>query len=570
MEAVSLRTQADLFAEKQREISVSEFFSKNRHLLGFDNPKKALMTAVKEAVDNSLDACEEARILPEVWVDIASVDNREDRFVISVTDNGPGIAGSQVGRIFGKLLYGSKFHRLKMSRGQQGIGISAAGMYGLLTTGKPMKIYTRTSRTLPAHYYEIQMDMRKNEPILLKDQEVDWREGTGTQVVIELDGSYQRGRQCVDEYLFQTAMANPFVAIHYKAPDGKDETFERAVNQLPVEPKEIQPHPYGVELGVLIRMLKDTKSRSLSGFLQEEFSRVSPKVAKEICATAGLPDNARPGRIANREAEALYTAIQKTKIMRPPTDCLSPIGSQAIENSLKRLNPDFVAAVTRQPEVYRGNPFLIEAGVAYGVKNADPEEPIELLRFANKVPLLYQKGACSITEAVIDTAWRGYGLSQSKGSLPYGPVVVFVHMASVWVPFTSESKEAVAHYPEIIKEIKLALQECGRKLAMHISRKNRIGEILRKRTYVERYLPHVVIGLQEILKFGDKEASKLTKKLKDILGEPPSLSKADEDFMDEDVEEGEAVAAEEVLVGKEETEEIKPASQVKTRKRESA
>ncbi|HHN46400.1 MAG TPA: DNA topoisomerase VI subunit B [Planctomycetes bacterium] len=522
MSSAAGRTQADLFAERQREISVSEFFSKNRHLLGFDSPKKALMTAVKEAVDNSLDACEEARILPEIWVRIDAVDKREDRFIVSITDNGPGIAKSQVARIFGKLLYGSKFHRLKMSRGQQGIGISAAGMYGLLTTGKSTQIYTRTSPALPARYFEVQIDTRKNEPMILKEQEIAWREGTGTQVVIELAGTFQRGRQSVDEYLYQTAMANPHVAIHYSAPDGKKVDYERATEEMSVEPREIKPHPYGVELGVLIRMLKDTKSRTLSGFLQEEFSRVSRKVAEDICDAAGQPHNSRPSRIAHKEAEALFKAINETRIMRPPTDCLSPIGAEAIERSLRRLEPDFAAAATRPPEVYRGNPFQIEVGVAYGIKTADPESQVELLRFANRVPLLYQKGACAVSEAVMETAWRSYGLSQSKGSLPYGPAVVFVHMASVWVPFTSESKEAVAHYPEIIKEIKLGLQECGRKLSIHLSRRRREREVIRKRSYIEKYLPHVVIGLKEILGFKERDETRLMRNLKEILGAPPA------------------------------------------------
>lgn len=514
---VQAMTQADLFAQRQREISVSEFFSKNRHLLGFDSPKKALMTAVKEAVDNALDACEEARVLPEVWVTIDALAGREDRFVVSVTDNGPGIAASQVSKIFGKLLYGSKFHRLKMSRGQQGIGISAAGMYGLLTTGKSIRIVTRTHPDVPAHYYEVQIDTSKNEPVILKDEEKDWRPHTGTQVVIELVGLYQRARQSVDEYLYQTAMANPHATVHFRAPDKKQVHYLRASEALPEEPSEIKPHPHGIELGVLIRMLKDTRSRTLSGFLQEEFSRVSPRVAREICERAGLYVNARPKRIAHKEVEALYEAIEKTKLMRPPLDCLSPIGARAIEKSLARLSPEYVTAVTRPPTVYRGNPFQVEVGIAHGVPGAEPETPVRMLRFANRVPLLYQQGACAISQSVVDTAWRSYGLSQSKGSLPYGPAVIFVHIASVWVPFTSESKEAVAHYPEIIGEVKRGLQECGRKLSLHLSRRRRTIEAVRKRSYIEMYLPHVVIGLKDILGFGERQAKMLTRNLKNIL-----------------------------------------------------
>src|SRR5690606_16891679 len=121
---------------------------------------------VKEAVDNSLDACEEAGIAPEIWVHIEATGGK-DRFKVGVQDNGPGIVKKQIPLIFGKLLYGSKFHRLRMSRGQQGIGISAAGMYGMLTTGKPVKIISKISLRKPAHYYELQIDTKVNRPEIL-------------------------------------------------------------------------------------------------------------------------------------------------------------------------------------------------------------------------------------------------------------------------------------------------------------------------------------------------------------------------------------------------------------------
>jgi DNA topoisomerase-6 subunit B len=157
-------TTAEKMAQKQREISVSEFFTKNRHLLGFDSPRKALLTAVKEAVDNSLDACEEARILPDLRVRIARIGTSEKQFTMTVEDNGPGIVKAQVPNVFGRLLYGSKFHRLRQSRGQQGIGISAAGMYGLLTTGNPVRVRTKPGKRSVPLYFEITIDTAKNRP----------------------------------------------------------------------------------------------------------------------------------------------------------------------------------------------------------------------------------------------------------------------------------------------------------------------------------------------------------------------------------------------------------------------
>ncbi len=510
------RLTAQDMARQQREISISEFFTKNRHLLGFDNPKRALLTTVKEAVDNSLDACEEAGILPEVWVEVAG-DPNGDRFRVKVRDNGPGIVKKQIPRIFGKLLYGSKFHRLKMSRGQQGIGISAAGMYGHLTTGKPVTIRSRTAPDQPAHYYQVIVNTTDNEPKIVKEEEIEWAAEQGTQVEIELEGTFQRGKWSVDEYLEQTATANPHVRMHYVAPDGKKTEFEPATEILPPEPKEIKPHPYGIELGALIKMLHETKRHKLKSFLQSDFCRVSARAALEICETAGIYENARPKRVAQKEAEQLLKAIRQTKLRNPPMDCICPIGKELIEAGMrKEYDAQFYSTVTRSPSVYRGIPFMVEAGLAYGgeMKNGTSAK---LMRFANRVPLLYNGGACVTSRAVAEVNWRQYGVEQSNGSLPTGPLLILVHIASPWVPFTSESKEAVAFYPEIEKEIVLALQECSRELRRFLSRRKRRAEEQRKRDYIEKYIPHIGEALQEILGFGDGEREKLVSDLTDVL-----------------------------------------------------
>jgi DNA topoisomerase-6 subunit B len=510
------RVTAQHLAAKQREISVSEFFTKNRHLLGFDNPRKALLTTIKEAVDNSLDACEEAGILPDILVEVRQV--AENRYRVVVTDNGPGIVKSQIPKIFGKLLYGSKFHTLKQSRGQQGIGISAAGMYGQITTGQPVVITSKPSRSHPAHYYEIQINTRKNAPEILKEGDNHW-EGvaTGTRVEIELEAKYLRGRHSVDEYLAQTALANPHATLRYQAPDAEEILYERTSKQLPPDPLEIRPHPYGVELGTLRAMMRETKARNLFSFLQHEFSRVSPRIAREIIERAGLAEKNRPKTVANGHIENLYRSITETKIMAPPTNCIVPIGEELIHRSLaSNLNPELVEATTRSPAVYRGNPFLVEAGIAYG--GDLPEDGlVNLYRLANRVPLLYQQSACAITQTVIDIDWRSYGLSQSRGALPAGQAAILVHIASAWVPFTSESKEAIADYPEINKEIRLALQECGRKLSLHVRRKRREAESERKRSYIEKYIPHIGIALQEILDLKEKQKEQVIVKLTDVL-----------------------------------------------------
>lgn len=516
------KIRAEELAKKQREISVAEFFTKNRHLLGFDNPRKALLTTVKEAVDNSLDACEEMNVPPDVIVRIRPLGEKKDifyvdRFEISVEDNGPGIVRAQVPNIFAKLLYGSKFHTMKQARGQQGMGISAAGMYGQLTTGKPVKITTRISPKKPAMYYELHIDTNKNEPQILKEEKIDWEKEHGTKVVIELEAKYFKGRQSIDEYLKQTAIANPHVNLVYHSPEKQKIVFPRATDQLPTEPKEIKPHPYGVELGVLMKMLKSTRARTVQAFLKQDFSRVSPKIAKEICEKAGLYENSRPSRIATQEVDNLYKAINDTKIMAPPTNCLSPIGERLISEGLKKeIKADFYTAVTRSPAVYRGNPFQIEVGAAFG-GDLPAEELVRVIRFANRVPLLYQQSAGSVFKAILGTNWRNYSLSQSKGALPTGPLVIMVHMASVWVPFTSESKEAIAHYPQIIKEMKLALQECGRQLGLFIRKRKRVEQEAKKKDYIETYLPHIGIALKKILKLNETQEKKIERNLKHIL-----------------------------------------------------
>src|SRR6185295_9211126 len=378
---------------RQREISVSEFFTKNRHLLGFDNPRKALLTCVKEAVDNALDASEEAGILPEVVVTLAVAPGNGEtppaasqatRFRVTVADNGPGIVRQQIPPIFAKLLYGSKFHRLRMSRGQQGIGISAAGMYAQLTTGKPVQIISRTSARAPAHYFEVQIDTKKNEPRILERKQIDWENHRGTQVTLEIEGRYQKGRASVDEYLEQVAIANPHVKLVYHTPEGESKEYPRTIAELPPQPREIKPHPYGIEFGMMLKMLHDTKSHSLAGFLSSEFSRVSSSLAQEICKAAKLSPDTRPRNLHGAAAETFYKAIQSTKIMAPPSNCISPIGEKAILHGLyKQIKGDFYTAVTRPPAVYRGNPFVIEAGLAYGKgpehaadKPEDPQVPL--------------------------------------------------------------------------------------------------------------------------------------------------------------------------------------------------
>jgi DNA topoisomerase-6 subunit B len=517
---------------------------------------------------------------------------------MSVQDNGPGIVRKQIPLIFGKLLYGSKFHRLRMSRGQQGIGISAAGMYGVLTTGKPVKIISKIDAKHPAHYYELRIDTKTNQPEILngrgegvdipagkggaelmKKHSIEWVAANdrgeaiehGTRVTIEMEAKFQRGRGSVEEYLEQTAIANPHARIHFQGPDGPERILERSSGELPPEPKEIKPHPYGVELGRLVTMLQEHPRLTLAQFLMQSFSRVSHGTAKKICDAAKLSTRVTAGKLGRGEADALFKAIQETKIPPPATDCIVPIGEQRLLAGLRQVVPgEFFTAATRPPSVYRGNPFVIEAALAYGggvavqkitrealaeiagesdsrslrqfltttfsgmggeaadailaeaqlaprqspskLKKAaldalyaamqdvsvDEGQSMTVLRYANRVPLQFQPAACAVTQTITSTNWRSYGLSQSRGGLPSGPVTAMVHVASVWVPFTSESKEAIASYPEIQKEIRLALQAVGRKLGMYLRRRLRVAQEGQRRSIFLRYLGEVATAVAQI------------------------------------------------------------------------
>jgi DNA topoisomerase-6 subunit B len=535
---------ARAMAARQRDISVSEFFLKNRHLLGFDSPSKALVTTVKEAVDNALDACEEAGILPDILVDVS--DEGGGVYRVAVEDNGPGIVQEQLARIFGKLLYGSKFHKLSQSRGQQGMGISAAGMYAQLTTGQPLHVLSRVQGEARATEMFVSIDTARNRPELHKKRRVVWDRPHGTRVEARLEGHYQHGHHSIGMYLQQTAIANPHVGIRFRGPHGEELKYERCTAALPPRPSEIKPHPRGVELGLLIQMLSHTRSRTLMQFLEREFSRVGSKTARAIVKQAGKGLTARssPRRIAHMQAAALYQAIRAVPVSAPRTDCLAPIGEQRLGEGLrKEVDAEFYVVKSRPPAVYRGNPFQVEIGIAWGrpvglgpepdrTTGAQPalrsrnaahehvpraDEPVQLVRFANRVPLLYDQAGCAMTRAVAQTNWRAYGLLQTKGALPVAPMMILVHLASVWVPFTSEAKEAIAAYPEIVRELKLGLQDCGRRLTAHLRRRTRLLDEYDRRARIEKYLPHVGLALQDMLDLSDEERLHTVERLRDVL-----------------------------------------------------
>jgi DNA topoisomerase-6 subunit B len=657
---------AEGLAEERKQISIAEFFEKNKQMLGFDSDARALVTAIKEAVDNALDATEEIGVLPEISVD---VEKSGKYYQVTVEDNGPGITKDQIPKVFGKLLYGSRFHARVQSRGQQGIGISAAVLYSQLTSGKSARITSKT-QSHSGQYFELLIDTDENEAEIKKEETVEWAEKDhGTKIKLEMEAN-MRSRQQLHDYIKYTALVNPHATIKYSEPDFEME-YERVTDELPEETEEIKPHPHGVELGAVQDMLAKTDSYSLSGFFQEDFTRVGPTTAENILDTyrdyqygremawtivdkealIGTIEDAIHGkgadatkefatklcsrieesqpvsytdinkfvnelaesvetsfgktfgstvrekatsaawehirqdvyqevyelvkettsskkddetvsvlaeviaehfektggkhRITKTELEDLVSeasstatgqtgtsvgdkaqgqlvsafwdrmttvseevpsvkeirgnrdkvanlmrAMHSTKVIAPPTKCLSPIYPDNIEKGMKKVfDAEFYSASTRDASVHSGDPFVVEAGIAYG-GSLEAEGSIELTRFANRVPLVYQRGACSITDVVKGIGWRNYKLSQSGGyGLPDGPVVLLVHIASTNVPFTSEAKDAVANVPEIEDEIERAVREAARKLKSYLKEQQSLKKRREKEDVLARILP---------------------------------------------------------------------------------
>ena len=458
---------ADDLAAQQRSISVAEFFERNKHLLGFDSPTRGIITTIKEAVDNALDACEEAGVLPDIYLSIRKQDR--DIYRIIVEDNGPGIVPAQVPYVFGKLLYGSRFHQIRQSRGQQGIGISAAVLYAQLTSGLPTLIISRTGPDQPAHLFSVRIDIETNEPDVVREEKVEWDRTHGTRIQIEFRSTLAAKKRLI-EYLKYSSIVNPHARIMLEM-DDETVLFDRVSDEVIACPESIKPHPHGIEIGQLRRML-NAGSGTLEQFLTGTFSRVGKKTAEEMCRGAGLSCTAEAHTLSPEEQRRLVETMQAVKVPPPPVSrCLSPIGEDLITRGLeKEFSMDFIRARTRPGSVFSGHPFIIEAAIGYGGK-LPPEGNAQILRFANRVPLMYQQGACAITTSVAGITWKNYGISQA--GLPTGPLLILVHVASTSVPFTSESKDAIASIPEIEKEIVLALQDLGRDLKVFLSRRDR-------------------------------------------------------------------------------------------------
>jgi DNA topoisomerase-6 subunit B len=501
---------ANDISSKHKQIAVSEFFEKNKHFLGFDSLQRSLITAVKESVDNSLDACEEARILPEIKVEINRL--KGDDIELISQDNGPGIPRDAIENVFGKFLLGSRFHAIRQTRGQQGIGITGVVMYAQLTTGAKTRIISKIAKDSSAVFVELGLDTRKNKAIKSKERREVWDDDLtgeeiphGLKIATVMKAKYQRGKQSVYQYLRMTSIVNPHATITLIVKDRDGGVIEKAKwvrtsEKLPRVVEEIKPHPHGIQLGTLQRMLRESEQNRMKSFLRQNFSGVGMKAAERLLLAAEIDANRNPKRINSEDAKKLINAFLKVKLLPPPTDCLSPIDDLLIKKGLsKAIDSRFASTVTRLPAVSQGNPFQIEVGLIYG-GDLTSDGPIEVLRFANRVPLMYQQGGCALTKAIESIDWKRYGLDHPGGKgLPKGAAAVLIHLASTNVQFTSEAKEAVSDNEEVFDEIRKGLLEVGRGLRNHLKKKDQRKKAKEKFELVNVILPAIAKKTSKIL-----------------------------------------------------------------------
>ena len=514
---------ADKMAKNQKQIAISEFFEKNKHFLGFDSLQRSIITAVKEAVDNSLDACEEARILPDIKVKITKVDSKKDILELQTEDNGPGIPQKSIEKVFGQLLFGSRFHAIRQSRGQQGIGITGVVMYSQLTTGKPTHVLSKIGNEPTAVSVNIGLDTRKNKAVKSDQTRIIWENDDltlkehGLRVTTRMKGKYQRGRQSVYQYLRMTSIVNPHAEITFIDPDGERYHWPRVTERLPAKVDAIKPHPHGIELGQLQRMCRESSDSRLTVFLRQNFSGVSMRAAKELCEAAELEVSTKPKSMKPDDVRALLEAFQgereingkAIKLLSPPTNCLSPIEEMLIKKGLsKTIDSKFVSTMTRAPTVSHGNPFQVEVGLIFG-EGMSADKHVEVLRFANRVPLMYQQGGCLLTKAIESVDWRQYGLEQAGGKgVPKGPAAILVHLASTNVQFTSEAKEALSDNEFVFEETRKAMLEMGRGLRKHLEKKKKMAKTREKFELINDILPAIA----------EKSAAILERPIPDLSG----------------------------------------------------
>jgi len=524
--------------------SSAEYFSKNLQQVGFSSYTKATLTTIKEAVDNSLDACEDAGILPEVSVLVEKIGEgtakNSDAIRVRVEDNGPGLEVDDVVKVFGEYLASSKFGRGRCSRGQQGIGISAVTTWAQLTSARGATVITKTEKMRKAVQCVAEVDIKHNKGVLKSKEPMDWDRAHGLACEFLIDARIQlNGEGGLLAYLNGTTLVNPHLTLRYKIPgienlENSDWVeVKRVTEVLPEIPEATDPHPHTMKLGEFIAHSHLFGRVTIGAWLKKGFSRISDSVLQEMKKGESKKDslsqallNTSVDNATEEEFKKVFAALQKVKLMAPSTKSVLSIGEEALAKSIQRVGQvDFFSVVSRKPAICDFKPVLVEVAIARLLdRNMSEEDQVTLLRFANRVPLQFDKSACAMTKAVESVNWRAYGLNQPKGSLPSGPYIIAVSVVSPFIKFKNASKETVDASDELVEEIRRTLIQAGQRLSKHIRRETKEADLEKKRQHIEMFAPILVDGACRITKSPKSRREKALEGLAKILGRDAALA----------------------------------------------
>ena len=514
--------------------STSEYFSKNLQQVGFSSFTKAALTTIKESVDNSLDACEEAGILPDISVTVEKLgegsSKSADQVKVTVEDNGPGLAVEDVAKVFGEYLASSKFGRGRCSRGQQGIGISAVTTWAQLTCARGVTIITKTEKMRQAFKCIVEVDIKHNRGVLKSKESISWDRPNGLSCEFIIDARVQlQGEGGLLTYLSGTALVNPHLALRYKLLDQEVVEIPRVSDQVVSIPDATEPHPHTMKLGEFIAHSHLFGRVTCRVWLKKGFSRISDGTMKELVA-AGVRKtllDKSVDALTEVEFKTIFTSLHKLQLMAPSTKSVMCIGEESMAKSIQRLGKvDFFAVVSRRPVICDFKPVLVEVAIARMTdRGAGAEEQTAtLLRFANRVPLQFDKSACAMTKACESVNWRAYGLNQPKDSIPLGPYIIAISVVSPFIKFKNASKETVDASDELVEEIRRTLIQGGQRLSKHIRREEKEADLEKKRQHIEQFGPILIDGACRITKADKKRRARAMEGLAKILGRDAKLA----------------------------------------------
>ena len=540
--------------ESVSQKSAAEFFSEHQQIAGFDNPGKSLFTTIREFVENSLDAAESMHVLPDIEVHIVEYTEQEhnskhgiDRGVIkaaaatttttneeesmavgggkkgkksvegkekdqmyysvSCKDNGCGIPESSIGDMLGRVLSGSK-HGVRQTRGKFGLGAKMALIWSKKSSGLPITI--RTAHSTQADVSPslvttvvLDIDIYKNAPKTISTKSVtnhsNWR---GTEISVTIAGNWGVYRSRVLQYFQQLAVITPYASLVVDFKCSRDDkksfraSFERRSEQMPPIASTILPHPKSLNNITLSNMLKETKTASVSKFLTQDLSGVVSSVANTMVNALGISDT-RPNGLSSSQVAALFQTLRDEKQIKPPlATCLSPAGEYNMRlGVLKELRPKLIATFTEKPGSVEGHPFLVEAAVSIGGERV--REGINVYRFANRIPLLFETGADVVTQvAQKRIAWSSYHIDPKKDN-----VGVYVSVVSTRIPFKGTSKEYIGDdVTELMHAVRKAIQGCCQQLRVNLAKSLAQKEGHERKKTLIKYIPDVTRAVIDVLK----------------------------------------------------------------------